>query len=255
MVQPKCGDCAKPAVWVRRTQFSGDHYFCDEHGREQEDFGKDDPSYVWRTAPTTAAAAPPAIPREPTVEQIEVAALAWRNWPDWGDYPWENVNAERHWAERALRAVFAIAGGAPAIPPRRPVNANGDENYLEAPDLPLSDEMHERVAAAIDAGFGSAWNGMSESVKQWAWRSVVAAFESAPAIPPRPRDDEIAYFIADAGQWRKEAEENERHADALAEALRSLLDAAEGFFDPSVIENQARKVLGDYDARTEAGAQ
>ena len=29
-----------PAVWVRSTQFSGQHYFCDECARKEKDFGK-----------------------------------------------------------------------------------------------------------------------------------------------------------------------------------------------------------------------
>jgi len=38
-------ECGKPAAWARRTQFAGDHYFCDEDARRQRDFGKSDPSY------------------------------------------------------------------------------------------------------------------------------------------------------------------------------------------------------------------
>ena len=44
-----CLDCDQPAIWVRRTQFSGDHPFCDEHARKEKNFGKEDPSYFfWR---------------------------------------------------------------------------------------------------------------------------------------------------------------------------------------------------------------
>lgn len=42
-----CCDCGQPAVWVRRTQFSGDHPFCDEHARKEKNFGKEDPSYFF----------------------------------------------------------------------------------------------------------------------------------------------------------------------------------------------------------------
>lgn len=46
----QCGDCTEPAMWVRCTQFSGDHYFCATHAEQQEDFGKKDPSYFfWKT--------------------------------------------------------------------------------------------------------------------------------------------------------------------------------------------------------------
>lgn len=44
-----CLECEKPAVWVRHTQFSGDHPYCEEHAHKEKDFGKEDPSYfVWR---------------------------------------------------------------------------------------------------------------------------------------------------------------------------------------------------------------
>ncbi len=42
-----CDMCASPAVWVRRTQFSGDHFFCDVHARVEADFGKEDSSYFF----------------------------------------------------------------------------------------------------------------------------------------------------------------------------------------------------------------
>jgi hypothetical protein len=42
-----CGDCPAPATWMRHTQFSGDHPFCEEHAVQQEDFGKSDPSYFF----------------------------------------------------------------------------------------------------------------------------------------------------------------------------------------------------------------
>jgi hypothetical protein len=40
-----CIECGEPAVWVRMTQFSGDHPFCELHAHAEEDFGKEDPSY------------------------------------------------------------------------------------------------------------------------------------------------------------------------------------------------------------------
>jgi hypothetical protein len=43
-----CEDCALIAVYVRCTQYAGDHFFCTAHAREQEDFGKEDPDhYFW----------------------------------------------------------------------------------------------------------------------------------------------------------------------------------------------------------------
>jgi hypothetical protein len=41
----KCFECDKPAEWVRYTQFAGNHYFCEEHARQEEDFKGTSPSY------------------------------------------------------------------------------------------------------------------------------------------------------------------------------------------------------------------
>ena len=43
----KCFECDSEAEWVRCTQFSGDHYYCDKHAREESDFGIDDGSYQY----------------------------------------------------------------------------------------------------------------------------------------------------------------------------------------------------------------
>ena len=43
----QCDECAKPAIWVRRTQFAGNHYLCTTHAPREEDFGQDDPSYFF----------------------------------------------------------------------------------------------------------------------------------------------------------------------------------------------------------------
>ena len=43
----RCSDCGKPAKWVRRTQFSGSHFFCDECARQQKNFGQEDDSYFF----------------------------------------------------------------------------------------------------------------------------------------------------------------------------------------------------------------
>ena len=46
-----CGDCAAQATWVRRTQFAGNHHFCDTHAKAEADFGKEDPSsFFWEPA-------------------------------------------------------------------------------------------------------------------------------------------------------------------------------------------------------------
>ena len=37
----------KRATWVRRTQFSGDHYFCDRCAKRQKNFGKSDSAFYW----------------------------------------------------------------------------------------------------------------------------------------------------------------------------------------------------------------
>ncbi len=39
--------CEKPATWVRRTQFVGDHSFCAKCAKQENDFGKSDPSYFF----------------------------------------------------------------------------------------------------------------------------------------------------------------------------------------------------------------
>lgn len=46
-----CLLCDTRASWERHTQFAGTHSFCDRHAGEEEDFGKEDPSYFfWRRA-------------------------------------------------------------------------------------------------------------------------------------------------------------------------------------------------------------
>ena len=43
------GDCKQPAVWVRMTQFAGDHPLCDKHAKEDKHFLVDDSYQVWST--------------------------------------------------------------------------------------------------------------------------------------------------------------------------------------------------------------
>jgi len=43
----KCLDCKQDAVWVRRTQFAGNHPFCDDHARKEKDFKEDGGSYFY----------------------------------------------------------------------------------------------------------------------------------------------------------------------------------------------------------------
>ena len=43
----KCIECDKPAVWVRHTQFAGDHPYCDTHAKQEKDFGENDSYTYW----------------------------------------------------------------------------------------------------------------------------------------------------------------------------------------------------------------
>jgi endogenous inhibitor of DNA gyrase (YacG/DUF329 family) len=47
MNKTKCMLCDKPSVWVRSTQFAGDHPFCDAHAKQEEDFKQDDSYTYW----------------------------------------------------------------------------------------------------------------------------------------------------------------------------------------------------------------
>lgn len=47
-----CLACGTPAVWLRSTQFAGDHYFCDTHARAERDFGVGDSYKDWTALPT-----------------------------------------------------------------------------------------------------------------------------------------------------------------------------------------------------------
>ena len=42
-----CIMCNAAAVWVRSTQFAGDHPFCDKCANQEEDFGKNDSYELW----------------------------------------------------------------------------------------------------------------------------------------------------------------------------------------------------------------
>jgi hypothetical protein len=47
-----CEVCDQPPTWVRRTQFSGNHFFCTTHAQQEEDFGQGDDSYFfWEDLP------------------------------------------------------------------------------------------------------------------------------------------------------------------------------------------------------------
>ena len=43
----KCIMCDRDAVWVRSTQFAGDHPFCEEHAKAEEGFGVNDSYEFW----------------------------------------------------------------------------------------------------------------------------------------------------------------------------------------------------------------
>lgn len=43
--QEVCVECDAPAVWVRCTQFAGDHPYCNKHARMESDFNDEPDSY------------------------------------------------------------------------------------------------------------------------------------------------------------------------------------------------------------------
>lgn len=43
----QCIECDEPAVWVRSTQFAGDHPYCEKHAIEQKDFHDADSYFYW----------------------------------------------------------------------------------------------------------------------------------------------------------------------------------------------------------------
>ena len=45
--EEKCLMCSQPAVWIRSTQFAGDHPFCDKHAKQEKDFGEEDSYSYW----------------------------------------------------------------------------------------------------------------------------------------------------------------------------------------------------------------
>ena len=43
-----CEKCGNTAEWIRKTQFTGEHYFCLQHAEAEENFMQEDPSsFVW----------------------------------------------------------------------------------------------------------------------------------------------------------------------------------------------------------------
>ena len=44
MTEIKCYWCDKPATWMRYTQFTGNHPFCDKHAELESDFNDGAPS-------------------------------------------------------------------------------------------------------------------------------------------------------------------------------------------------------------------
>ena len=40
--------CTKSPKWVRKTQFAGDHAFCEDCAKKEPDFGKGNPSCIWQ---------------------------------------------------------------------------------------------------------------------------------------------------------------------------------------------------------------
>lgn len=64
--------CEKPATWIRHTQFSGDHPFCIEHARKEENFKdkKGDSYFFWEKIPENQV----APPKPPQVKLADVIA-------------------------------------------------------------------------------------------------------------------------------------------------------------------------------------
>lgn len=50
MNEETCMMCDKPAVWIRSTQFAGDHPFCEEHAKAEKGFGVNDSYEFWYKA-------------------------------------------------------------------------------------------------------------------------------------------------------------------------------------------------------------
>lgn len=42
-----CIECNKPAKWMRSTQFSGEHPYCEQHAKAEKDFGRSDSYSFW----------------------------------------------------------------------------------------------------------------------------------------------------------------------------------------------------------------
>jgi len=43
----KCVMCDEPAVWIRHTQFAGEHPYCEDHAKMEGDFGVNDSYAFW----------------------------------------------------------------------------------------------------------------------------------------------------------------------------------------------------------------
>lgn len=43
----ECLVCGEPAVWVRHTQFAGNHPYCEDHAKLEEDFDENDSYTYW----------------------------------------------------------------------------------------------------------------------------------------------------------------------------------------------------------------
>ncbi len=73
-----CGECLKPATWIRRTQFSGDHPFCLEHAQKEKDFREEGASYFfWRElSPEEVASKHPLYIKKWNIREPEFPELA-----------------------------------------------------------------------------------------------------------------------------------------------------------------------------------
>jgi hypothetical protein len=53
-----CCECKAVAVWVRHTQFAGDHPYCDIHAKAEKDFLAEDSTKMWEKVIDGIAANP-----------------------------------------------------------------------------------------------------------------------------------------------------------------------------------------------------
>jgi hypothetical protein len=98
-----CMDCDQPVAWVRYTQFAGNHPYCDEHAKLQQDFGTNDSYLYWKELKMTNE----NIDR---IEQLAINLVLYGEDPD-GDVDDMYIPVEftRKFAELLIRECARIA--------------------------------------------------------------------------------------------------------------------------------------------------